>query len=144
MENNFNNFYTIYTDGGSRGNPGHAGVGGVIFDNDKKVVAEISQYIGIQTNNYAEYKALFLTLKRAMDLSINNKIIDVYMDSLLVVNQLNGKWKVKHNNIIPLYNEIKEILKSFTNITFTHILRNNNKHADTLANKAMDFAQMLC
>jgi ribonuclease HI len=127
----------IYTDGGSRGNPGPAGAGGVIMK-DSKVIMEISKYLGIQTNNYAEYSALILTLQKAIELNLNNEIIKVYMDSNLIVKQLNGEWKVKHKNIIPLFNSVKQITNSFKNITFTHVYRQHNKLADKLANDAMD------
>jgi ribonuclease HI len=140
MENNTtlnNSTIIIYTDGGSRGNPGHAGAGGVIYSNEK-IIAEISKYLGIQTNNYAEYTALLLTLERAKELNINKNTIHVFMDSKLVVCQLNGTWKVKHPNIIPIYNKIKDLLVDFEDITFTHVYRNNNKYADSLVNKAID------
>ena len=130
--------YKIYTDGGSRGNPGHAGAGGIIIDINGKIICEVSEYLGIQTNNYAEYSSLIYTLQKAVELGIQNNKINVYMDSSLVINQVNGVWKVKHPNIIPLYDKVKEILLKFTKITFTHIFRDCNKIADKLANKAMD------
>jgi ribonuclease HI len=127
----------IYTDGGSRGNPGPAGAGGVIIKNSK-VIMEISKYLGTQTNNYAEYSALILTLQKAIEMELNNNNIKVFMDSNLVVKQINGEWKVKHKNIIPLFNTLNELIKLFKNITFTHIYREHNKLADKLANHAMD------
>jgi ribonuclease HI len=132
------NNYTIYTDGGSRGNPGPAGAGGVIYNSENKIVHELSEYLGINTNNYAEYKGIILTLKKAIELNINTSEINVFMDSKLVVNQINGQWKVKHPNIIPLHKELSELLKSFEKITFKHIYRNLNTKADSLANMAMD------
>ena len=126
----------IWTDGGSRGNPGPCGAGGVIKDFDGVVVAEVSEYLGIQTNNYAEYKALLFTLNRAVQLQIKNVI--VYSDSKLVVEQMKGKWKVKNENIIPLHREISTIISYFDSIEFVHIPRHFNKEADALANKAMD------
>ena len=132
-----NKYIKIFTDGGSRGNPGPAGAGGVIFDSDNKVIVEISEYLGIQTNNYAEYNSLILTLKKAIELNLVNNV-EVYMDSSLVINQINGKWKVKHPNIIPLYEITKDLLTKFKNITFNHVYRSLNTHADLLANKAMD------
>ena len=143
MNNNFLNnvidseSIIIYTDGGSRGNPGPAGAGGVIIK-DSKIIVEISKYLGIQTNNYAEYSALILTLQKAIELNLNNNIIKVFMDSNLIVKQLNGEWKVKHKNIIPLFNSVKELILLFKNITFTHVYREHNKLADKLANDAMD------
>ena len=133
--------FKIFTDGGSRGNPGHAGAGGIIIsvdDNKESVIAEISEYLGIQTNNYAEYSSLIYSLNKAIELGIQDNKINVYMDSSLVINQVNGLWKVKHPNIIPLYAKVEKIIKLFNNITFTHVFRDNNKLADKLANKAMD------
>ena len=128
--------YKIWTDGGSRGNPGPCGAGGLIKDSTGVVVAEVSEYLGIQTNNYAEYKALLLTLNRAVQLQIKNVI--VYSDSKLVVEQMKGKWKVKNENIIPLHREVSNIISYFDLIDFIHIPRRFNKEADALANKAMD------
>lgn len=128
--------YKIWTDGGSRGNPGPCGAGGLIKDSTGVVVAEVSEYLGIQTNNYAEYKALLLTLNRAVQLQIKNVI--VYSDSKLVVEQMKGKWKVKNENIIPLHKEVSNIISYFDSIDFIHIPRRFNKEADALANKAMD------
>ena len=140
IDSGYSESIIIYTDGGSRGNPGPAGAGGVIMK-DSKVIAEVSKYLGIQTNNYAEYSALILTLEKAIELGIINENIKVYMDSNLIVKQLNGEWKVKHKNIIPLFNSVKQLINnSFknNNITFTHIYRQYNKLADKLANDAMD------
>ena len=128
--------YKIWTDGGSRGNPGPCGAGGVIKDASGVIVTEVSEYLGIQTNNYAEYKALAITLQRAVLLGL--KEIVAYMDSKLVVEQLKGKWKVKNINIIPLHKEINDIIPNFDKISFVHIPRLLNKEADALANKAMD------
>ena len=128
--------YKIFTDGGSRGNPGISGAGGVIKHPDGEVIAEVSRFLGIQTNNYAEYKGLYLTLCEAIKLGV--KSVDVFLDSKLIVEQLNGKWKVKSENLIPLYNETVALVPQFDKITFTHIYRKFNKEADYLANKAMD------
>jgi len=129
----------IFTDGGSRGNPGHAGAGGVIMENyTEKILAEVSVYLGKQTNNYAEYSSLILTLEKAIELGLTRESIKVAMDSKLVISQINGIWKVKHPNIIPLYNRAKELIAQFNNIVFGHINRERNSLADALANKAMD------
>lgn len=128
--------YKIWTDGGSRGNPGPCGAGGVIKDSGGVTIAEVSEYLGVQTNNYAEYKALGITLNRAVQLQIKNII--VYLDSKLVVEQMKGKWKVKNENIIPLHKEVITIISYFDSIEFVHIPRRFNKEADALANKAMD------
>ena len=97
-------------------------------------------YIANQTNNYAEYKALELTLSKAIELGINNYPVQVFMDSKLVVEQLNGRWKVKNENLIDTHLAIKKLLSSFKDIKINHILRNFNKEADKLANQAMDSA----
>lgn len=129
MENTFK----IFTDGGSRGNPGPSGAGGVIMKNDV-IIAEISEFLNFQTNNYAEYTALLLTLKRAVELGIKN--VEVFMDSKLIVEQMNGNYKVKNANLKIKFDEIK--LLKFDNITYNFIYRKFNKIADKLANKAMD------
>ena len=130
--------YFIYTDGGSRGNPGHSGAGGYIINSNQEILGSISEYLGIQTNNYAEYKALELTLRKAIKLGINGFPIEVFMDSKLVIEQINGKWKVKNEALMKIYTEIRELLRLFQNIKFTHIPRKGNKEADALANQAMD------
>ena len=135
--------YVIYTDGASRGNPGPSGAGGYIMDSNKVIIATISEFLGIQTNNYAEYKALELTLSKAIELCINKYPVQVFMDSKLVVEQLNGHWKVKNENLMKLYLVIKELIALFPNIKIDHILRKYNKEADKLANQAMDSATLL-
>ena len=129
-------FYQIYTDGASRGNPGPAGAGGVITTLGGQVVSEVTSYLGIQTNNVAEYQALRLTLERAIELNL--KHVEVFMDSKLVVEQLNGMWQIKALNLKIIYDEIKQLISKFESITFTHIYRKFNKHADRLANDAID------
>jgi ribonuclease HI len=128
--------FTIFTDGGSRGNPGPSGAGGVIIDTSGETIAEISEFLGHQTNNYAEYMALLLTIKQSLTLNI--KDVNVFMDSKLIVEQINGNYKVKNESLKIIYLQIKELLNHFNNITFTHVYRSNNKHADMLVNKAID------
>lgn len=132
--------FQIWTDGASRGNPGKSGIGGIIKNHKGLVIDEVSEYVGIQTNNYAEYKALEITLKRALELNIRS--VDVFMDSKLVVEQLNGNWKVLSPTIKVLYGEIILLTNKFESITFTHILRHLNKEADLLANKAIDLYEI--
>ena len=126
----------MYTDGGSRGNPGIAGIGVVIEDKNGNIIREISQYIGEQTNNVAEYKAFSRGLEAALDLGI--KKITCYLDSQLVVKQIKGEYKVKNERIISMYNTIMPLIKKFDNFEIVHIKRELNKNADKLANKAMD------
>ena len=125
----------VYTDGGSRGNPGHAGIGVVI--NDKKY----SEYIGIKTNNQAEYMALIFALKKIKQVFSKNVInyeIDVYMDSELIVKQMNNEYKV-NENLALLYLEVHNlIIELKTKVNFRHVLREDNKLADSLVNQALD------
>lgn len=129
----------IYSDGGARGNPGPAGIGVVLYNEDKEVIEEISKHIGEATNNIAEYKAIIEGLKKAKELKAEE--LDCYLDSELVVKQLNGEYKVKNQGLAPLYLEIHNLKLSFKKITFTHIKRALNAEADALANKAMDLGR---
>lgn len=126
----------IYTDGGARGNPGPAGIGAVLYNEDQEVLAKISQYLGVATNNQAEYQALILALKKALELGAEE--VNCYLDSELVVCQLNREYKVKNKDLAPLFLDIYNLSLSFKKITFTHIPRERNKLADQLANEAMD------
>lgn len=126
----------IYTDGGSRGNPGPAGFGVIIYDEHNKVVAKISEFIGVTTNNQAEYKAILAGIKKAVALGATEA--QFYMDSELAVKQLNREYKVKNKDIAPLFLAIYNLTLSFKKITFTHIRRVKNIEADRLANEAMD------
>lgn len=126
----------IYTDGGARGNPGPAGIGAVIFDEKKTVLAEISEYLGVATNNQAEYQALIAALKRATTLGA--KELECYLDSELVVKQLKREYKVKNKDLAPLFLTIHNLSLNFKNINYTHIPREKNSLADRLANEAMD------
>jgi len=128
--------FKIYTDGASRGNPGPASAGGVIYSQTDEIIAEISKPLGIQTNNVAEYLALKLTLERALELGINN--VEIFMDSKLVVEQIQGRWKIKNERLREINDEIKLILTQFQIISFKHIPRNLNKMADQLANMALN------
>lgn len=124
----------MYTDGGSRGNPGPAAIGVVIYlDESKK---EISQYIGTATNNIAEYTALITGLNTCRELKVSK--IECFLDSELVVKQLNGIYKVKDEKMMTLFLEVQLLIKDFEEVTFTHVLRAKNKLADTLVNKALD------
>lgn len=126
----------IYTDGGARGNPGIAGIGILIEDKDGNVIKEISQYIGEQTNNVAEYKALNRALEIALDLGI--KKVTCYLDSELVVKQIKGEYRVKNERMIPMYNMTIALVNKFEAFEIIHIKRDLNKKADRLANEAID------
>jgi len=125
----------LFFDGACRGNPGPASYGAVIYDHSKEVTT-CCNYIGTATNNIAEYSGLYHGLLMCIEHGIDK--IDVYGDSLLVINQMLGKWKVKSNNLTPIYQKIQSLLPQFTSISFHHIPRNKNKRADQLANEALD------
>jgi len=127
--------YTMNFDGASRGNPGPAGIGAVIFHNGQEIWASC-QYIGTKTNNQSEYSALILGLKEALSRDIRQ--IHVYGDSLLVINQINGQYKVKNPGLQELYQEVQQLKAQFDMIVFTHIYREFNKRADHLSNMALD------
>ena len=127
--------YTMNFDGASRGNPGPAGIGAVIFHNGKEIWASC-QYIGTKTNNQSEYSALILGLKEAVSRDIRN--LHVYGDSQLVINQINGIYKVKNPGLQELYQEVQGLKIKFETIAFTHIYRDFNKRADHLSNMALD------
>lgn len=127
--------YTMNFDGASRGNPGPAGIGAVIFHNGQEIWATC-QYIGTKTNNQSEYSALILGLKEALTRDI--KHLHVYGDSQLVINQINGIYKVKNVGLQELYQEVQGLKTKFETIVFTHIYREFNKRADHLSNMALD------
>ncbi|MCK8673398.1 bifunctional RNase H/acid phosphatase [Rhodococcus sp. NPDC003382] len=129
----------VEADGGSRGNPGPAGYGAVVFDADRRtVLAERSESIGIATNNVAEYRGLIAGLTAARELGAD--AVDVRMDSKLVVEQMSGRWKIKHPDMIPLAARARELAAGFDRVDFTWIPRMQNAYADRLANEAMDAA----
>jgi ribonuclease HI len=134
--------YKIYTDGASRGNPGKSGAGGIIKNENGEIIGSVSEYLGIQTNNYAEYTSLLLAIEKCLELGINQSKIEIFMDSKLVVEQVNGGWKVKSENIKIINIKIMELLKFFNNVSINYIPREKNKHADLLANKAMDSVKL--
>jgi ribonuclease HI len=123
---------TLYFDGCSKGNPGPSGSGALI--KDEHIVWRDFEYVGNTTNNVAEYKGLILGLKQLKYLNITKVIVKG--DSMLVINQMNGKYKVNAPHLIPLYNEAKELIKDI-DITFLYIPREQNKEADQLANEGV-------
>ncbi|MEN0136677.1 MAG: bifunctional RNase H/acid phosphatase [Rhodococcus sp. (in: high G+C Gram-positive bacteria)] len=129
----------VEADGGSRGNPGPAGYGTVVFAaTDGAVLAERKESLGTVTNNVAEYRGLIAGLEAAAELGASG--VDVRMDSKLVVEQMSGRWKVKHPDMIPLQRRASELARQFDGVTYTWIPRAENAHADRLANEAMDGA----
>lgn len=131
-----------YTDGGARGNPGPAGAGAVVVKADGTVIAELSQFLGNATNNFAEYAAVLLALKelkRRFGSKTKSFTIEIRMDSQLVARQLSYQYQIKEPSLVPQFLEIHNMrIKDFPNITFTHVPRAKNKSADRLANEAMD------
>jgi len=128
----------IFTDGGARGNPGPAGIGAVIFDEKGNVIAEISEYIGETTNNQAEYKALIAGLIKSKELGARE--LEVFLDSELVVKQLNREYRVKDKDLASLFMQVYNISLGFKKIVFKHIFREKNELADKLVNQALDKA----
>lgn len=140
---------SVYTDGGSRGNPGPSGFGIVIYEDaqggePRRVIAQLSKFIGIKTNNEAEYLALIDALIWIRDNQAGFDITDAdfYSDSQLLVRQMQGHYKVKAPTIVPLHSAAKSLLQSLKlNYKFNEILREYNSEADSLANQAMDNPQ---
>ncbi|MBF6414530.1 bifunctional RNase H/acid phosphatase [Nocardia cyriacigeorgica] len=127
----------VEADGGSRGNPGPAGYGAVVFDaGHSRILAERMEYLGVTTNNVAEYRGLIAGLEAAAELGARE--VAVRMDSKLVVEQMSGRWKVKHAAMIPLADRAKRLVAGFDRVSFQWIPRAENSHADRLANLAMD------
>ena len=126
----------IYIDGASRGNPGPAGVGVIIYDEKKKLVDELCEYIGKTTNNVAEYQALLIALERARSLGTETLII--YSDCELLVRQMAGEYRVKDKTLKNLYQMARGNLKNFRKVDIRYIARGRNKRADRLANKGIN------
>jgi ribonuclease HI len=130
----------IHADGGSRGNPGPAAVGVAVFDEDQKCIKEVSKTIGIATNNVAEYLAAICGLQEAVFL--NAQDVTINLDSELVVKQLKGEYKVKNENLRPLFFIAKHLITGLKNIKINHVPREMNKSADALVNKALDMESL--
>jgi ribonuclease HI len=127
---------TIYTDGGARGNPGPAGIGAVAYNEQGEVVFEISEYIGETTNNQAEYRAAVAAIEKAKE--VGAKRLYFYLDSELIVKQLNGEYKIKNKGLQPLFVKIYNASLNFQKVEWRHVRRENNKEADKLVNNAID------
>ena len=127
---------SIHADGASRGNPGEAGAGVVIADERGKTLKEWKSYLGLTTNNVAEYRAVLLALEKASALGAERVIIN--LDSELVVRQLTGEYKVRETHLKPLHQKALELLGTFPNYLLRHVPREENRRADQLANEAID------
>lgn len=129
---------TLYADGGARGNPGPAAGAAVLLDEAGNVVAERAQYLGRATNNVAEYTGLIVGLEEAKRLGVTK--LDVRLDSLLVVQQMRGVWKIKNPGLRPLALRAGALLAEFPDRTVEHVRREQNTLADALVNRALDEA----
>jgi ribonuclease HI len=126
----------LYADGGSRGNPGPSAGGFVLLDMNDQILHESGKYLGITTNNQAEYHSLKGGVEAALKLGA--KTVNVFMDSMLVVNQMKGVYKVKNRDLWPIHEAIKQLATQFEKITYTHVPREYNKLADAMVNKTLD------
>ena len=125
-----------HCDGGARGNPGPAGYGALIQDDQGMVLAELSEFLGMRTNNYAEYSGLLACLQYALD--HHHPRLRVVSDSELMVKQIQGKYKVNSPDLKPLWQEARNRIAKLEAFEISHALRHKNKDADRLANEAMD------
>ena len=128
--------HTAHVDGGARGNPGPAGYGVAIQDASGHTVAELSEYLGHHTNNYAEYQGLIAALRYATENQI--KALKVISDSELMVRQMKGIYKVRHPELRRLYDQAQQLVHRLEHFEIRHALREHNQTADRLANEAMD------
>jgi ribonuclease HI len=126
----------IYSDGGSRGNPGPSASGFVVMSEDEQVIHEGGVYLGITTNNQAEYHGVQLGLEKALELGA--KRVDFRIDSMLVVNQMNGIYSIKNRELWPINERIRELVSRFDKVTFTHVKREYNRLADGMVNKILN------
>ena len=125
----------VYIDGAARGNPGPAGIGVVIKDGPK-LIEEIGAYIGKTTNNIAEYMALIRGLEEVLIRGFKSAAF--YSDSELLVKQLNGEYKVKHDNLVPLNYHVLTLIDRMKEFSIKHVTRDKNGHADKMANEGID------
>jgi mutator protein MutT len=126
----------VYSDGGSRGNPGPSAAGFIVMDQYDQVLHEGGMYLGITTNNQAEYHGVRLGLEKAIE--IGARTVDFRIDSLLVVNQMNGIYKIKNRELWPINERINELVTQFDKVTFTHVRREFNQLADGMVNKILN------
>lgn len=132
----FHHRIRLYSDGAARGNPGPSGAGAVLVEPSGQVVDKLGKYLGIQTNNYAEYMGLLLGLKRARELGVRE--VEVFADSELMIRQLGGRYQVKSRSLRPLYEEALRLLKDFLRVKLVHVPREMNAAADEMSNRAID------
>lgn len=137
----------IYSDGGARGNPGPAGAGVVVYNQKNQIIKKIAHYLGEMTNNQAEYQAVIIALDEVIQMSKNsntakyyrNVTIECFLDSELIVEQLNQRYKIKNEGLKPLFWQVREqVMKLGGRVTFAYIPREQNKEADKLVNEAIN------
>ncbi len=130
----------LYTDGACRGNPGEGGAGAVLIDQKGRVVGTVSRFLGVCTNNVAEYSALIIGLEEAVKKGYRK--LHIFLDSELLVNQIKGTYRVRNSKLKRLMKRIKMLLSFLDGYTIKHITRDKNKMADKMANKAIDQARI--
>lgn len=126
----------VYSDGGSRGNPGPSASGFVVMNRSERVIHDGGMYLGITTNNVAEYHGVRLGLEKSLEMGA--RTVDFRIDSLLVVNQMNGIYKIKNRELWPINERIRELVAQFDKVTFSHVKREFNQLADGMVNKILD------
>jgi len=128
----------VYSDGASRGNPGVSAIAYMILDEETRMLRRYSSYLGVRTNNQAEYEALLAALQSASEFDYDE--VECYLDSELVVKQLNGQYKVRNDNLKALWLQIQKYKQRFSKISFTYVPRTNSQiqEVDRLANLALD------
>lgn len=136
VKNTSEDAVTVYTDGGSRGNPGPSAAGFIVLNSRQEVIAEGGEYLGITTNNQAEYQGVRLGLEKAIELGF--KMVHFKIDSMLVVNQMKGLYKIKNRELWPIHERIRELMKQVDQVTFSHVQREFNQLADGMVNKTLD------
>lgn len=131
-----NDVITVYSDGGSRGNPGPSAAGFVIVNGQQEMVEQGGEYLGITTNSVAEYHGVRLGLERALELGY--KRIDFRVDSMMIVNQMNGTYTIKNRELWPIHERIRGLIRQFEMVKFSHVKREFNQLADGMVNKTLD------
>lgn len=136
VEKSSNEKVIVYSDGGSRGNPGPSACGYVVINAAEEVIEQGGEYLGITTNNQAEYHGVRLGLEKA--LALGYRQVDFKIDSMLVVNQMNGTYKIKNRELWPIHERIRELMTHFDKVSFTHVRREFNQLADGMVNRTLD------
>jgi len=127
---------TVFSDGGSRGNPGPSAAGFVVVDSSQNVIAEGGQFLGVTTSDHAEYHGVYLGMQKAAEMGY--KRINFKIDSMMVVNQMNGRYKIKNRALWPIHQHIRDLMKQFEAVSFSHVGREFNRLADGMVNKTLD------